>query len=221
MAEAFDAVGNESSCSAPFTYTEDSIAPAAPSLTGTDPASGSNDNGPRLKGSAEAGSLVQLFTTGDCTGPPTATGSAADLDGAGIPVAVADNTTTDFRAVASDQAGNPSPCSAPVTYIEVTQLLEPDLIPPDTKIDSAPKGTVKTKGKSASYSISFSANEPSTFMCSLDDARSAPCSSPVSGKAKKGKHKFEVIATDTAGNVDRTPATAAWKVKRKKKHRHH
>ena len=40
VAEAFDVAGNGSACSAPFTFTEDSIAPAIPTLTGTDPASG-------------------------------------------------------------------------------------------------------------------------------------------------------------------------------------
>jgi subtilisin-like proprotein convertase family protein len=221
VAEAFDAAGNESSCSAPFTYTEDSTAPAAPSLAGTDPVSGSDQNSPRIKGSAEAGSAVTLFTTSDCSGTPAASGSGADLAGSGIAVSVADNSTADFRALATDAAGNASPCSAPISYSEVTVLAQPDLIPPDTRIDSAPKRKVKTKGKAASFSIAFSANEPSTFRCSLDKAAFAPCASPATGKAKKGSHTFSVIATDTSGNPDPTPATASWKVKRLKKHRHH
>jgi len=34
-------------------------------------------------------------------------------------------------------------------------------------------------------------------------------------KVRKGKHTFEVRAKDAAGNVDASPATDAWKVKKK------
>jgi hypothetical protein len=36
-------------------------------------------------------------------------------------------------------------------------------------------------------------------------------------KVKKGKHTFQVRATDAAGNIDPTPASDAWKVKKKGK----
>jgi hypothetical protein len=36
----------------------------------------------------------------------------------GITVSVPDNTTTSFRATATDAAGNHSGCSAPFTYVE-------------------------------------------------------------------------------------------------------
>jgi hypothetical protein len=122
VVEAYDTALNGSACSAPFTFTEDSLAPAAPALTSTDPASGSNENSPRFKGSAEAGSTVRLFATSDCSGTPAVTGTAAELAGPGLTVAVADNTTTELRARATDAAGNTSPCSAPVTYAEVTPV---------------------------------------------------------------------------------------------------
>jgi hypothetical protein len=209
-----DALNNPSACSTPFPYTEDSTA-LPPSLTATDPASPANENSPKVKGNAEAGSAVKLFTTSDCSGAPAATGTAEDLAGAGIAIAVADNSTTAIRAVATDPVGNVSACSAPTSYVEVT----PDTTPPETSIGSKPDATVKTKGKSAAYSISFSSNEPATFRCSLDGAPFTACASPATGKAKKGPHTFSVVATDTAGNPDATAATASWKVKRKK-HKH-
>jgi hypothetical protein len=43
------------------------------------------------------------------------------------------------------------------------------------------------------------------------------CTSPFGGKVKKGTHTFSVFAVDIAGNEDATPATASWKVKKKKK----
>ena len=40
-----------------------------------------------------------------------------------------------------------------------------------------------------------------------------PCASPVKySKLDPGKHKFQVLAIDAAGNADTTPAKAKWKV---------
>jgi uncharacterized delta-60 repeat protein len=116
---ATDAAGNISPCSSGLTYIEDSTAPAAPTLTDTDPDSPANENNPEIKGSAETGSTVNLYTTSDCTGSPAATGSAADFSSPGITVSVGNNTTTTFKATATDAAGITSPCSASsITYTE-------------------------------------------------------------------------------------------------------
>jgi hypothetical protein len=88
-----------------------------------------------------------------------------------------------------------------------------ECVPPDTSITHGPKD--KTKKKSATFE--FSSTEPgSTFQCSLDGGPFAACSSPDTLKVKKGKHHFEVRATDAAGNVDGSPASDDWKVKKKK-----
>jgi len=87
-----------------------------------------------------------------------------------------------------------------------------DTTPPETTITKHPKD--KTRKKTATFE--FSSSEPgSTFQCSLDGAAFAACTSPDTLKAKKGKHSFEVRAADAAGNVDGSPATDDWKVKRK------
>ena len=54
---ATDAAGNESPCSpTSVSYTHDSIAPASPTINGTDPNSPANENNPEVKGfGAEAG----------------------------------------------------------------------------------------------------------------------------------------------------------------------
>jgi hypothetical protein len=89
-----------------------------------------------------------------------------------------------------------------------------DCAPPETTITKHPKD--KTKKKKAKFK--FTSNEPgSTFECSLDGAQFAPCSSPDTLKVKKGKHSFEVKAHDAAGNVDGSPASDNWKVKKKRK----
>jgi plastocyanin len=108
-----------------------------------------------------------------------------------------------FRVRAVDASGNSdaSPASASWTI---------DTTPPETAIDVVPGATVNTN----TASINFSASEPgSTFECSLDGAAFAACSSPesYSGLAE-GAHSFEVRATDAAGNLDATPASASWTI---------
>ena len=91
-----------------------------------------------------------------------------------------------------------------------------DTTPPETRIDSGP--AVKTKSTSARFA--FGSSEPgSTFECRLDTGDFQPCASPHAVKVKKGAHTFEVRARDAAGNVDPTPASSSWTVKKKKKKR--
>jgi len=120
-ATATDAAGNVSACSSGLTYVEDSIAPAAPTVSSTSPASGANNNSPKVIGTAAAETTVKVYPTASCTGSPLATGTAAAFASPGIAVSVSDNTTTTFKATATDAAGNASACSSSsVTYSEVT-----------------------------------------------------------------------------------------------------
>ena len=81
--------------------------------------------------------------------------------------------------------------------------------PLDTTIVAGPSGTL---GSSAA-SFAFSGSEPGGFECRLDGATFAACSSPTSyAGVLNGPHTFEVRATDTAGNVDPTPASRTWTV---------
>ena len=107
-----------SPCSEPLDYREDSTAPPAPRLTATDPHSPGAANRPRVLGRAEDGSTVDLFATGDCSGTPVASGSAAALADPGLRPTVADGSTTSFTAIATDRAGNASTCSEPIAYAE-------------------------------------------------------------------------------------------------------
>ena len=121
-ATATDAAGNVSACStSSISYVEDSLAPAAPTVSSTSPASGANNNSPKVIGSAAAETTVKIYSTVSCTGEPKATGTAAAFASPGITVSVADNSTTTFRATATDAAGNASACSSTsVSYAEVT-----------------------------------------------------------------------------------------------------
>jgi len=141
-----------------------------------------------------------------------------DADGDGVPDA-ADNCPA---AANADQADTDGDGTGDVCDPTPGTPVQPpggggagDAAPPDTQITAGPKD--KTKRKTATFA--FTSTEPgSTFNCILDGKQEfKPCTSPITVKVKKGKHSFEVKATDMAGNVDPSPATDAWKVKKKKK----
>ena len=84
-----------------------------------------------------------------------------------------------------------------------------DTTPPETTITSGPPPTTN----STTASFTFTANEAgSTFLCKLDAAAEAACTSGVSYSAPVGSHHFEVRAKDPAGNIDPSPATRDWTV---------
>ncbi len=109
---ATDASSNVSGCSTMgLSYTQDSVAPGAPQLTSTSPASPSQSNAPIVNGTAEAGATVELYGTSNCTG--TLLGSAQAAGGTfAIPISVTDNTTVTVYGRAIDAATNRSGCSA-------------------------------------------------------------------------------------------------------------
>ncbi|MCA1844504.1 MAG: metallophosphoesterase [Actinobacteria bacterium] len=84
-----------------------------------------------------------------------------------------------------------------------------DLDAPDTTIESGPPAIVGA----TTATFVFSAGEPASFTCRLDDGDPAACSSPVTftGLAA-GAHTVAVAATDVAGNRDPDPATRQWTV---------
>jgi hypothetical protein len=98
---------------------EDVVAPSAPQLTSTDPASPGASGTPRIRGVAEAGSTVRVYATPNCTGAPVATRSAAELGSPGIRVEVAEGVTASFSATATDADTNTSSCSAPISYTRI------------------------------------------------------------------------------------------------------
>jgi glucose/arabinose dehydrogenase len=92
-------------------------APSVPSLESTDPPSGGNENDPRINGTAQFSSQVNIYTDPACQ-VLAGTGTSDELESSGIPVHVADNTTSSFYA--TDSAGqNVSDCSSQaLTYVE-------------------------------------------------------------------------------------------------------
>jgi hypothetical protein len=103
----------------------DSAPPPTPILSSTAPPSPSEDNQPRLIGSAQPGTAVNVYDNATCAGSPVATATAGQLAGSGIAVAVADGTVTEFSASATDLVPLTSACSPPISYTEDTDLVPP------------------------------------------------------------------------------------------------
>jgi hypothetical protein len=85
-----------------------------------------------------------------------------------------------------------------------------DSTAPETTITSNPPLlTNQTNG-----TFGFTATEAgATFECSIDAQPFAPCTSAAMvGGLGQGPHTFRVRGTDTAGNVDPTPASYTWTV---------
>ncbi len=200
-------------------------APGAPQITDTDPDPPANDNNPEVKGSAAADSTVKLYESNNCSGPVEVQGGSAQFASPGLTATVADNQTATFTATATDAFGT-SPCSSPFAYVEDSTLPPPpaepvseafDSVPPDTVITKRPKE--KSSKKTSTFEFQAVPPEPGvTFECTLDGKQVFKlCSSGIQVKVKKGKHTFQVQATDAAGNSDPTPAVDSWKVKKRKK----
>ncbi len=196
--------GSEATVAVTVTCAEDP--PDAPTITATTPGSPANNNSPTVRGTLGAGNPTEvlIFATANCREPTLARATAAEFTGTGIAITVPDNTTTPLSAMAIGESY--SGCSNTISYIE-------DSSPPNTLIDSGPKGLTNNP----SPSFAFHSPQPGvSFECRLDPSAGgtwAPCSSPkgYAGLAQ-GPHRFEVRAIDAAGNADPSPAVRTFNV---------
>lgn len=120
----------------------DTAAPAKAVLPDPVVGSGSDDNHPRIQGTAEDGATVTVFKGPTCNGGVAAIGTAAELAGAGIEVTVPDNSLSFFSATVTDAARNKSACSLPTSYLEQTPEDEGEII-----TGELPPGTVEAAMK--------------------------------------------------------------------------
>jgi Bacterial Ig-like domain len=179
--------------------------PTPPCLNGTTPASPANDNSPRIFGSAEAGTTVNLYVDSGCTDPPVTSGSASNFAFPGIAVSVADDSTTHFYARATDGV-NTSACSSTLTGPSASVTYVEDSTPPLVSVDSGPTGTTTDATPTFTFSGSDAVG-PVGFQCSIDTgtpsfgACSGPGNSDTPASAlADGSYAFRVRATDGAGN---------------------
>ena len=102
-----------------------------------------------------------------------------------------------LQARAIDAAGNhdDSPASHRWTV---------DTVAPETTIDSGPDAITRSRAASFTY------GGGSGYECRLDDAAWGACAD-YTGLAE-GEHRFQVRASDAAGNVDDSPAVRTWTI---------
>lgn len=163
---------------------------------------------------ATTGALAQQAGTAGCiseSGDGGACVLGRGLDGAFSVAVSPDDRDVYATAIGSDAVDTfarelPPPPPPPAA----------DTDPPETTITKHPKEKLsKTTAK-----FEFSSNEPgSTFECQLKGKHAKkklkkfqPCSSPTKyKKLELGKFKFAVRASDSAGNLDLTPAKQSFK----------
>jgi acid phosphatase type 7 len=137
---------------------------------------------------------------------PLATQAVAGELGGSLSVAL-DSSTGDALWIQSRESGAP-----PALRLELGGSADGGggATAPDTTITSAPPA--ETTGTTAT--LAFSASDPaSTFECRLDAGSYSSCSSPQTYQdLELGVHAFEVRSTDSAGDVDLSPAVATWAV---------
>jgi hypothetical protein len=212
------------------------LGPATPVLTATNPASPAGSTTPAIRGQADLNTAIKLYTTSDCSGAPVATGSSAELGGAGIVATVPAGSTTFFRATATDVNGDTSPCSPAIGY---TQTSEPggggggngggggggsgggsggavtppgaQHFAPQTRITFAP--AFKTLARRPVFQfVDATGQGGTTFLCRVDRHRWYGCSSPQRLKpVHPGRHAFSVIGANS-GMSDQAPVTRKFKV---------
>ncbi|MDW5596897.1 S8 family serine peptidase [Conexibacter stalactiti] len=120
----------------------DAVPPPAPTLGVTSPPSPAANTAPRLIGSAQRGTSVDVYANATCAGAPVAGGTAAQLAGPGIAVTVGKGTVSQFSVRATDLVPRASDCSAPISYTESSEVAPPPPPPPPRGPDPLPPGGI-------------------------------------------------------------------------------
>jgi Big-like domain-containing protein/calcineurin-like phosphoesterase family protein/fibronectin type III domain protein len=195
-----DLAGNSLVANFSWNFTTSILDTTPPTVTLTAPTNGAKVKGSVTLSATATDNVVVASVSFLVNGAVVGTDTTSPYSFVWNSGSLADGTVN-IQARAVDPSNN----AATTTNISVTV----DNTPPDTTITSGPTGTVA----STTASFSFTATETATFACTLDGGAFSNCISPVSYTGLAGgAHTFQVRATDTAGNVDATPASQSWTV---------
>ena len=194
LVRAVDAVGNVDPTPVSRTWTVDATPPETSIDSGPADGSSTTATSATYSFTSEAGATFECSVDGGafaaCTSPKALTALAAG--------------SHTFAVRATDSLGN-------VDATPATRKLIVTKKASDTKAPTTTLKKVKVKGDQAT--VKFTADEAATFTCKLDKGKSKPCKSPKTYKhLDAGKHKVLVQATDAAGNVEKKPVKAKFKV---------
>jgi hypothetical protein len=187
---SIDAAGNTDATPATYSWVIDTIPPDT-AMTGQPSSLTNQVNASFALTSTEAATFECQIDNGAyaaCTSPAMYTNLAS-------------NVTHTFTVRSTDAAGNTD--ATPATYSWVI-----DTIAPNTAITSQPENP--TNKLSASFVLT--STEAAMFECRIDNGQYTACMSPASygSLASNVTHTFSVRSTDSAGNIDATPATYSW-----------
>lgn len=192
----------------------DSTAPPAPTLSTTNPASPARNTQPRLRGSAQQGTRVDIYANATCAGSPVASGSAAQLAGAGIAVTVGHESVNEFSARATDMVPLDSGCSAPISYTENSDLVpsaKPQLLLTDP-LSPGTSGTPRILGTAEAASVVRIYAGPACVGSPLATGSAAQLESPgIPVQVAEGVTAvFSATATDSSGNASACSAPISY-----------
>jgi hypothetical protein len=213
---------------------EAELAPPEPVLLGTDPESPDSATSLRVYGLEPVEASIKLYTSANCSGEPTATGSAEELEEPGIAVSVETDSTTTFHAIA-EAGGFVSPCSGEVTYrqfdfesfdeegvsnsrgLKTAESTLGPLIPlphvvPQTRITFGP--AFKTRARRPIFRFTDATGQIDTsFICKVDRHSWKSCSSPTQlRRLDRGKHVFRVKGVNANGVWEAKPTKREFKL---------
>jgi hypothetical protein len=207
--QATDAAGNVEVSPQSYTWTVDTTPPVTTIVSGP-PVISSSATAAFAVASSEPNSMISCSLDGGawqtCVSASQCellsspfTGCSGTVEFSGL----AEGAHT-LRVQATDAAGNQDATGASYSWTV-------DADPPVTSFTEAPSGA--TSSTSATFAFSALDTTASTFQCQIDGGPWFSCSSPVSlTGVEQGVHVFRVSATDEAGNVEVTPASATWTV---------
>ena len=179
---------------------------------------------PAFDTAVDGNGVVTIVLLDKTTDPPRLTARRIDPAGVvGAPHELDSGAFVGDARVDADEEGfttaswlDLSPGSGFGTNIFASRFEPVDVRAPETTITSGPPK--KTRKRSATFE--FSADDTATFQCKLDAGAYETFKTPhITGRLKRTKHTFSVYATDEAGNVDGSPATQEWTVKKKRRRR--
>jgi uncharacterized repeat protein (TIGR01451 family) len=201
-ATAADAASNVSGPSNAVSVLVDRTAPAAPVLAVVSPTRAEPVS---VTGSADAGTVVELFLDGVSQGTqPAAPGFTFPL--AGVP-----EGSHTLTAVARDAAGNPSPVSVPAALL--VDRTGPGLATVDVPADGATLGAAAAPGGVVGFSGTSEAAstvevEVDGVVLGIEPALAGTWAG--SWTLSQGPHQVRVRATDAAGNVGSWSASSSF-----------
>jgi flagellar hook assembly protein FlgD len=199
-ATATDANGNEATAG-PVAFAIDTGAPDAPVITSPTEGEVTDDATPPITGTGEPGATVEVVIT-DADGNETTYETVVEEDGTWtvVPTIPLPDGETTVVATQTDEAGNTSPASEPVTFVVDTTAPEAPVITSpaegSTTTDTTPLVT-GTGEPGATVEVKIDGVVVGTTTVKPDGTWELQVTEPLSG----GEHTVSATQTDEAGNT--------------------